>query len=543
MTKHNFVQACVALAVAVAFAPAVNAAPEKVDTKTCVACHSNIGGFHKSGAHKKVSCTSCHSGLTKHVSAPSKDTRPVTSMDPKTCGSCHPAQFNSMYKINEERIPRFSKKNSASVAPNPFFDRALGAHGFTKEHDLPRSHAFAALDQYLCDRAFGGRFEPKEGWMYLGQGDGAFRVWDVINDKYPDDNAQKPRRAGTAAAGNPVCWTCKSTDLMLDWAYLGEKHPEAKFSRQSNVVDVMRSINHAVNCNFCHDPHSTQPRIVRDGLIQALTRTDIPSLYSEDPKATKINVIDMGVRGFTRKIATMEKADSKLMCAQCHVEYNCNPGFDPKTGKAIGMSDVRTNLFPMVDVTKIDEFYAKVGFKDFKHNVTGAALTKMQHPDVETYWNSTHDKAGVGCADCHMPKMKDKKTGKVYTSHWSTTPRHYMKQTCLQCHKDKTEKQLNRVIDGMKGYYDGKLREAESRMTDMFNAFDLALAMGVSDEVLNQARELHSVAHTNWEWWTAVNGAWFHNPQAAQLSLAKSADAAQKATKILRDAIAAKNKK
>ena len=96
MTKHNFVQACVALAVAVAFAPAVNAAPEKVDTKTCVACHSNIGGFHKSGAHKKVSCTSCHSGLTKHVSAPSKDTRPVTSMDPKTCGSCHPAQFNSM---------------------------------------------------------------------------------------------------------------------------------------------------------------------------------------------------------------------------------------------------------------------------------------------------------------------------------------------------------------------------------------------------------------------------------------------------------------
>lgn len=116
---------------------------------------------------------------------------------------------------------------------------------------------------------------------------------------------------------------------------LAEKHPEAKFSRQSNVVDVMRSINHAVNCNFCHDPHSAKPRIVRDGLIQALTRTDIPSLYSEDRRPTKINVIDMGVRGFTRKIATMEKADSKLMCAQCHVEYNCNPGFDPKTGKAI----------------------------------------------------------------------------------------------------------------------------------------------------------------------------------------------------------------
>ena len=540
MKKHNFVKACVALAAAVALAPVVNAAPEKVDTKMCTACHANIGGFHKSVAHKDVSCTSCHSGLTKHLSAPGKATRPVTSMDPQTCGSCHPAQFKSMYKVNEERTPRYSKKNSDSVAPNPFFDRALGTHGFTKEHDLPRSHTFAALDQYLVDRAFGGRFEPKEGWLYLGMNEGPIRVFDVVEDKYPQDNLHKPRRPGTAAAANPVCWTCKSTDLMLDWAYLGEKHPEAKYSRQSNVVDVFRNINHALNCNFCHDPHSTQPRIVRDGLIQALTRTDFPTVYSQDPKATKINVIDMGLRGFTRKIATMEKADSKLMCAQCHVEYNCNPGFDPKTGKKIGMADARTNLFPFVDVTKIDEFYAHASFKDFKHPVTGASLTKMQHPDVETFWNSTHDKAGVQCADCHMPKVKDEKTGKTYTSHWATSPRHYMKETCLQCHKDKTEKQLNTVIDGMKAYYDGKLREAEGRMTDMFNAFDLALAMGVSNDVLNKARELHSVAHTNWEWWTAVNGAYFHNPEAAQLSLAKSADAAQKATKLLRDAMAAK---
>ena len=107
---------------------------------------------------------------------------------------------------------------------------------------------------------------------------------------------------------------------------------------------------------------------------------------------------------------------------------------------------------------------------------------------------------------------------------------------------DKTVKELNRVIDGMHAYYNGKLREAESRMTDMFNAFDLATVVGVDDKVLNEARQLHSVAHTNWEWWTAVNGAWFHNPQAAQASLAKSADAAQKATKLLRDAIAKKMK-
>ena len=540
MKKKHLVQACLALAVSLAFAPATFAA-EKVDTKTCVACHANIGGFHSSGSHKDVSCTTCHTGLEKHVKAPGKETRPVTNLSPQNCGSCHQPQFESMYKINTERTPRDSKKNSNNIAPDPFYDRAMGAHGFTKEHDLPRSHAFAALDQFLVDRAFGGRFEPKEGWMYLSMGDGAFKVWDVINDKYPEDNAQKPRRAGTAAAGNPVCWTCKSTDLMLDWAYLGDKHPNAKFSRESNVVDIMRNVNHSLNCNFCHDPHSAKPRIVSHGLIQALTRTDFPTLYSEDPKRTKIEVVNAGVRGFERKIAMLEKADSKLMCAQCHVEYNCNPGIDPKTGKAIGMSDRRTNLFPFVDVTKIDEFYKHMNFKDFKHPVTGALLTKMQHPDTETYWNSTHDKAGVGCASCHMPKVKGK-DGKVTTLHWTTSPRHYIKETCQSCHKDKTAEQLNRTIDGMHAYYNGKLREAESRMTDMFNAFDLALVVGVDEKTLNKARELHSVAHTNWEWWTAVNGAWFHNPQAAQASLAKAADAAQQATKLLRDAMMKKAK-
>ena len=94
------------------------------------------------------------------------------------------------------------------------------------------------------------------------------------------------------------------------------------------------------------------------------------------------------------------------MCAQCHVEYNCNPGTDPATGKPIKMDDPRTNLFPLVDVTRIDDFYKHASFKDFKHNQTGALLTKMQHPDTEVYWNSKHDQMGVGCA-CHMPKVKD----------------------------------------------------------------------------------------------------------------------------------------
>ena len=54
-----------------------------------------------------------------------------------------------------------------------------------------------------------------------------------------------------------------------------------------------------------------------------------------------------------------------------------------------------------------------------------------------------------------------------------------MQETCLTCHKDKTAEQMNKAIDAMKGHYDGKVREAEARMNDMFDAFELAIASGV----------------------------------------------------------------
>lgn len=524
---------------AAAIALAFGASAQAADLKACQTCHSNITESHAGAAHKDVACTSCHSGVDAHLK--NMKTRPTVSMDPKTCGACHEDQYKSLFTASD-RTARASKKSANGPAPDPFFDRALGGHGFTKEHDLPRAHAFMALDQFIVDRAFGGRFEPKEGWLYTTlEGGESYKVWDVLKDNYPDNNEHKPFKPGTAAAANAVCWSCKSTDVMLDWAYMGDKVEGAKFNRASNPVDLVREVNHAINCNFCHDPHNAKPRIVRDALIDALERKDMPTVYTDvAAHTTKIDVKDAGVRGFTRKIAYMEKSDANLMCAQCHVEYVCNPGVDAKTGAKIGMDNRLTNHFPFVNADQIEEYYDKIGYRDFKHNLTGALLVKMQHPDFETFMGSKHEKAGATCQSCHMPKVKNEKTGKTYTLHWATSPRHYIKETCLTCHKDKTEAQMEKSIDAMHAYYDGKVREAESRMNDMFNAFELAIAQGVDEKTLDEARKLHSSAHINWEYWTAVNGAWFHNPDQAVRSLAKAAKAAQDATDLLRKAMTQK---
>jgi len=321
---------------------------------------------------------------------------------------------------------------------------------------------------------------------------------------------------------------------------MGDPSPKAKWSRTSKVVELAKASNHALNCIFCHDPHAAKPRIVRDALIDAVTRTDFPTLYSQDAKRTKVDVKELGERGYTRKIGMLPKYDGKLQCGQCHVEYNCNPGFNPTTGEAIPMADKRTNYFPFVDVNSILKAYDHIQFRDFRNQFTGAPLWKAQHPDVETYYNSRHDKEGVDCKDCHMPKVKDPKTGKTYTSHWQTNPKHYIKETCLTCHKQWTETQARYTIESMAAHYQGKVRNAEFWLSTLINRFTQAQQLGVGEDTLKAARAKHGDAHANWEWWTAANGASFHNPDLWKDSLAKSVTASQEGIKILDDAIKAK---
>jgi formate-dependent nitrite reductase cytochrome c552 subunit len=204
------------------------------------------------------------------------------------------------------------------------------------------------------------------------------------------------------------------------------------------------------------------------------------------------------------------------------------------------MADRRTNYFPFVDVNSILKAYDHIQFRDFRNQFTGAALWKAQHPDVETYYNSRHDKEGVDCKDCHMPKVKDKKTGKTFTSHWQTSPKHYIKETCLTCHKKWTETQARYTIESMAAHFQGKVRNAEFWLSTLINRFVQAQQLGVGEDTLKAARAKHGDAHANWEWWTAANGASFHNPELWKDSLAKSVTASQEGIKILDDAIKAK---
>lgn len=523
---------------------AVEAKPSEKDVKvdTCYGCHATVKDLHKMGKHSKLNCTKCHSGLAKHLNAPGPDTRPTTNLSWEACGQCHKDQFDSFMKEAYHRPARDEKSQLTGRSPNPYWDKLMAGHGFTKEHNTTRSHSWMLIDHLVVDRAYGGRFQGKNGWQYLfDEG----RAWDVLVDKYPDIKEQKTFIPQSAAAANPVCLQCKSQDQILKWSYMGDKvEGKTTWDRTSNVVALVKDLQHGLNCITCHDPHAAKPRIVRDGLIQALTRKEADTLWHKDPKHTNIKVIDMGERGFTRKIALLDKYDTRLQCGQCHVEYNCNPGYDPKnqdTSKySVTMADQRTNHFPYKDVFGLyDHYVSQVNFLDFKHALTGGLLWKAQHPESETYYNSKHAKAGVGCDGCHTPKMKNK-AGKVYTSHFAVTPRVQLKETCLKCHPKWTEEMARYSIDSIRAYGKGKMRKAEFWLSALIDKIVEGKKAGLGDDIIKQAQDQHLRAHILWEYWTAENSDGFHNPEMARESLTKSVDESMKGIKIINDAMAAK---
>jgi formate-dependent nitrite reductase cytochrome c552 subunit len=511
---------------------------EKADVQTCYGCHSEIKDLHATSKHKNLNCNVCHSNFGKHLENPMEN-KPITRLEHAVCGQCHKDQYETFVSVNLASPAKIEKATSTSRSP--LFDNLMRPHGFTREHAEPRSHIFALVDHLLVDRAYGGRFQLKDWTMLFNAKAAEKSAWEVLKDADPASSDQKifppytPRTAATAA--NPVCLQCKTTDFILKWAYMGDKHPKAKWDRTSKVVEVARDAHRTFACVHCHDPHAAKHRVVRDALIEAIVDRG-KGTYPYDPeKSKKVTVQKIVFRDF-RAIGILNKADANIMCAQCHVEYNCNPGFDPKTGQAIPMADRRTNFFPWVNVMDIEKVYDEIGFRDFKHEITGAPLIKLQHPEVETFWGSKHERAGVTCADCHMPKVKNKQ-GKIYTFHGQRSVKYVPGRTavCVNCHKYWTPEQAEYVISGIQNYIRGKMRKAEFWISKLVDTYAQAQAVGVSEEVLAQARQKHAQAHHYWEWWTAENSDGFHNPELATASLNKAIQLANDGVLLLEKAI------
>ncbi len=284
-----------------------------------------------------------------------------------------------------------------------------------------------------------------------------------------------------------VCLTCKTAQ----YPSLLKKYGPTLYAKPFD--EIRAQVAHPIGCADCHDPKTMALRITRPPLIEAFERQG---------------------KDITR--ATRQEMRS-LVCAQCHVEYYFKPG-------------TRELVFPWdrgMKVDNIEQYYDQIKFKDFTHPDAGTGIVKIQHPEYEFFQGSTHQAAGVSCADCHMPFVKE---GNVkITSHWWTSPLLNINESCSVCHRQEPDYLKNRVLYTQDKVY-GLMSTTGDALVGAIDAIKAAAALpNVNQATLAEARELHRKAHIRFDWINAENSMGFHNPQEALETLARALDLARQA--------------
>ena len=295
-------------------------------------------------------------------------------------------------------------------------------------------------------------------------------------------------KAGDPTETHATCYSCKSSDNPALWQRLGLEGFDAMM-----FPDMTPSINNPIGCANCHEA-GTMRLVVTN-----------PSL-------------DIALKSEGKDWRTFSRQEMRtVVCANCHVEYYF-----------VGPKKVLT--FPWSNGTQIDQivaYYDKIKFSDWTYPGTDTPMLKAQHPEYETYTaGSTHYAAGVSCADCHMPYVRD---GAVkFSSHDVKSPLLNPEQSCGQCHTDLTYV-VNRVKE-IQDQVSTTKTATENTLIDAITAIKTANANPNADKpLLDQARQLHRDAAFMWDFVSAENGMGFHNPEYALKILAQVNDMARQA--------------
>jgi nitrite reductase (cytochrome c-552) len=294
----------------------------------------------------------------------------------------------------------------------------------------------------------------------------------------PDDPKRTP---GT-------CYSCKSSNNPTLWDEMGM----AEYDKMS-FMELGARIEEPIGCANCHEA-GTMRLIVTN-----------PAL-------------DEGLKAQGKDWTTFTRQEMRtVVCANCHVEYYFK-------------GDDKYLTFPWAKGTKVEDmiaYYEENGFKDWEYPEAGTPMLKAQHPEFEFFTaDSTHFKAGVSCADCHMPYVSEGAT--KYSTHDVHSPLLNPEAACGQCHTD-TEYVIRRV-NLIQEQVAGTKQNTEDAIVDAINAIKAAAANPDADAaLLDQARNLHRKAQFMWDFISAENSTGFHNPEYALKVLAESTDLARQA--------------
>src|SRR5262245_31245880 len=393
--------------------------------------------------------------------------------DPKVWGRNWPFQYDSYLKTS---LPTTTK----------YGGRGLGASdGGPAEQKLDKE---PWLRRIFAGYAFALDYRDRRGHFY-----GLF------------DQEQTLRVTERKQPG--ACLQCHASNLSL-YRFAGKGDLTKGFELVSGMpyqdVRNMKDdkgqllVQHPVSCVDCHDPKTMAPRVTRPGFIAGI-------------KALKAH---QGVADYDPNRDATRQEMRSFVCGQCHVEY-----YFKGEGKVV--------TYPWangVRVEEIEAYYEREGFTDWVHAETGTKMLKAQHPEFEVWQQGIHARAGVACADCHMPYQR---VGALKVSdHWVRSPLLNINRACQTCHAVPETELAGRVAT-IQDRHHALLQRAARANVDMLDAMAGAKKAGASDGALAAARTLHRQAQWRLDFVAAENSMGFHAPQELARILAESIDYAR----------------
>lgn len=273
-----------------------------------------------------------------------------------------------------------------------------------------------------------------------------------------------------------TCWTCKSPDVPRIMKRDGVTgYYTGKWSKfGSEVVNP-------IGCADCHNNETMELQISRPALVEAFER-----------------------RGQKIEDATHNEMRS-LVCAQCHVEYY----FDKNRQGSEGANYLTFPWDKGLTVEAMESYYDEINFNDWTHSLSKASMLKAQHPGWEVYTMGVHADRGVSCADCHMPYMSE--GGRKFTDHHIQSPLNNIENSCMVCHKEKTETLLKSVYSHQDKIIENR-DELEKLIVRMHVEAKTAWDLGAKEEQMKEI--LLDIRHAQWRWdyAAASHGGSFHAP-------------------------------
>jgi nitrite reductase (cytochrome c-552) len=253
-----------------------------------------------------------------------------------------------------------------------------------------------------------------------------------------------------------------------------------------------------VACVDCHEPKTMGLRVTRPGFLAGV-------------KAFKAK---QGVADFDPNRDATRQEMRSYVCGQCHVEY-----YFKGPGKIV--------TYPWANGLKVEEieaYYEKEGFTDWVHAETGTKVLKAQHPEFEVWSQGVHARAGVTCADCHMPY--ERVGAQKASDHWVRSPLLNLNRACQPCHAV-PEKELEARVLTIQDRHHALLERAARAATDMLDAIGAAKKGGASEEDLKAAAAQHQKAQWRLDFVAAENSMGFHAPQEMARILGEAIDHAR----------------